>query len=147
MQFHALLYCFVVSYSGLKYLCYLRPFISKVYKTLLFRELQSYPLWCTIYPLPSPLLPPLLVLFQRVSFIREIPSKQSPSKLFESINNWNWNLFFQDCCCGWRNGSSKTTETFKQVSWDNSSHPGKTVGFDFRGKYLMYHKLYWFTFF
>ena len=128
---------------------YLRSITSKVYKnpfvqsiTILICIGWTSPYDVPVTPLPSSPLPLLLVLFQLVSFITEIPTKQSTSKLFESIN-----IFFFKIVAGWRNGTSKTTEAFKQVSWGNSSHPGNTVGFDFRGKYLMYHKLYWFTFF
>ena len=55
-QFHALLYCFVVSYSGLKYLCYLRPFISKVYTNPFVQRITILPLM--MYHLP-PTLPSL----------------------------------------------------------------------------------------
>ena len=80
----------MVSYSGLKYLCYLCPFISKVYKNPFVQRITilAHMMYHLPPTLPSPPLPPLLVLFQLVSFIREIPTKQSTSKLFESINNF-----------------------------------------------------------
>ena len=87
-------YCFVVPNSGVKYLFYLHPFSSKVYKnpfvqsiTILICIGWTSPYDVPVTPLPSSPLPLLLVLFQLVSFIREIPTKQSTSKLFESINN------------------------------------------------------------
>ena len=67
-------YCFVVPYSGVKYLFYLHPFSSKVYKnpfvqsiTILICIGWTSPYDVPVTSLPSSPLPLLLVLFQLVS--------------------------------------------------------------------------------